>query len=102
PPSRRRSLRSVPTRRPSELDPLPDLRLGVAALLDEPHRQVLGDRHRVEERRELEDVPHPAPQLVQLVARQRRHLLLVHHHPPGVDRKSTRLNSSHVTTSYAG
>ena len=61
-------------------DALADLLLRVPALLDEPHRQVLGDRHRVEEGGELEDVPHLPPQLVELLARERGDLLSVHPH----------------------
>src|SRR5690606_31584584 len=65
-------------------DPFADLRIGESALLDQPHGQIFGDRHGVEERGELEDVPHTPPQLVEFVTRQPDDLLAVHPHRTGI------------------
>jgi hypothetical protein len=49
-------------------------------VLDQPHREVLLDRHRIEEGRELEDVPDLSPQFRQLVPSQLRDLLTIDLH----------------------
>src|SRR5690606_41557748 len=77
-----RDLHSFPTRRSSDLTELPQLRAGLPQL-----RPCL-------------------PEAVAQVARRQRdrgeqHDLHAHHRGRRADRKSTRLNSSHVKISYA-
>ena len=66
------------------VDALRDLALGQLLLLAQPHRDVLADGERVEQRGELEDVADARAQRVELAARQLGHVEAVDQDLAGV------------------